>query len=55
MITKLIDWLKRMWRDDVPEAIEQTWFDEYEPYVRNKYGIPKAFIDEEKEDKHWNT
>jgi hypothetical protein len=55
MLRTIINWLKRVWRDDAPAAVERLWLDEYAPYVREKYGIPQAFIDEEEEDKHWNT
>ena len=55
MLQKLTEWLRLLWRDDVPAAVERVWLDEYAPYVREKYGIPQAFTDEEEEDKHWNT
>jgi hypothetical protein len=55
MLQKLTEWLRRLWRDDAPAAVERLWLDEYAPYVREKYGIPQAFINEEEEDKHWNT
>lgn len=50
MFKKLVEWFTRLWRDDAPDAIERAYLDEYEPYIRNKYGIAQPFADEDKED-----
>ena len=47
MFQKIIDWLKRLWRDDVPDAVEQMYLDEYAPYIRERYGIAEPFAKED--------
>lgn len=47
MFQKIVEWLRRMWRDDAPEAIERLYLDEYAPYIKERYGIAQPFADEE--------
>lgn len=47
MLTKIINWLRRVWRDDVPDAVERMWLDEYAPYIKERYGISEPFAPEE--------
>ena len=46
MFQKIIDWLKRLWRDDAPAAVEQMYLDDYSPYIRERYGIAEPFAKE---------
>lgn len=48
MLTKIINWFRRVWRDDAPDAVERLYLDEYAPYIRERYGIAEPFVNEEK-------
>lgn len=47
MIKKLVDWLRRLWRDDAPAAVERLYLDEYAPYIKERYGIAEPFAPED--------
>ena len=49
MFKKLVEWFTRLWRDDVPDAVERLYLDEYAPYIRDRYGIAQPFADEDKD------
>ena len=54
MLTKFIEWLRRLWHDDAPAAVEQLYLDEYAPYIRERYGIAEPFArDEEDREDRW--
>jgi hypothetical protein len=54
MLRTIITWFKRVWRDDLPDAVEQTFLDDYAPYVRERYGIAEPFArDEQDRDTRW--
>jgi hypothetical protein len=50
MLQKIINWLKRVWCDDVEREAEYMIWDDYE-YLRNKYGIREPFAHEEEENR----
>lgn len=47
MLQTIIDWFRKLWRDDIEPAIEETYLDDYAPYIRERYGIAQPFVDEE--------
>jgi hypothetical protein len=49
MLQKIINWFSSLWKDDLPDAIEQTFLDDYAPYVRERYGIAEPFAREEQD------
>lgn len=47
MLQTIIEWFRNLWRDELPEAVEQTYLDDYAPYVRDRYGIAQPFAEDE--------
>ena len=50
MLNKIIEWLRYIWRDDLPEFLGDAYDCEYETLIRNKYGIAAPWSDTEEDD-----
>lgn len=53
MLQTIIAWFTKLWRDDIPEAVEGMYLDEYAPYIRDRYGIAQPFVDDEDKEDQW--